>query len=54
LYQQDAKDSSVAQLLLDESKWKPTAVNQTAAMREYMLKEGVQQYRDYFESDTEE
>ncbi len=23
-------------------------------MREYMLKEGVQQYRDYFESDSEE
>lgn len=29
-------------------------MTQTAAMREYMLKEGVQQYRDYFESDSEE
>jgi hypothetical protein len=54
LYQKDDKDSSVAQLLLDETKFNPTAVKETAAIREYMLKEGVQQYRDYFESDSEE
>ncbi len=54
LYSQDDRDSSVAQLLLDERKYNPTAVKGTAAIREYMVKEGVQQYRDYYESDSEE
>ncbi len=40
--------------MLDERKYNPTAVKGTAAIREYMVKEGVQQYRDYYESDSEE
>jgi len=33
---------------------KATARDLTAAKREYMVKEGIQQYRDYYESDAEE
>lgn len=54
VYSRDEKDSSVAQAALDASKFKPTAVDETSPMREYMVKEGLQQYRDYYESDAEE
>jgi len=42
IYQRDQKDNSVAQILLDEQKWNPTAVRETATFREYMVKEGLQ------------
>lgn len=54
IYQRDAKENSLAQLALDESKWSPVAFKETQAIREYMVKEGLQQYRDYFEDDAEE
>jgi hypothetical protein len=54
VYNRDDKDTSVAQIALDPSKFKPTAVTETSPMREYMVKEGVQQFRDYYESDSEE
>lgn len=41
LYSRDSKDSSVAQFLIDDSKYNSTALNETAAMREYIIKEGV-------------
>ncbi len=54
LYQQDMKDSSVAQFMLDPASWKPKAVEETRVFREYMIKESLAQYRDYYESDGEE
>ena len=54
LYQQDLKDASVAQFMLDPASWKPHAVEQTRVFREYMIKESNQQFRDYYESDSEE
>ena len=53
VYMRDDKDASVAQVALDASKFKPTAVIETSPMREYMVKEGTQQFRDYYESDAE-
>lgn len=40
--------------MMDSSKYKGTALAETAIMREYMMQEGVQQYRDYYETDAEE
>lgn len=54
LYQQDAKDGSVAQFMLDPSKFANTAEDRTRPMREYMVNEALQQYRDYYETDGEE
>lgn len=54
VYQQDQKDNSVAQLMLDQSKFDMYAEKATSAKREYMVREGLQQYRDYFEDDAEE
>lgn len=54
LYFRDTKDSSIAQFLLDETQAAGTALDGTAAIREYMLNEGVQQFRDYYETDAEE
>ena len=41
LYTRDDKDSSVAQVAIDATKFKPTAVQETTPMREYMVKEGL-------------
>lgn len=41
LYSKDSKDSSIAQLLIDDSKYNATAIKETAGMREYIIKEGV-------------
>jgi len=54
LYQKDSVNSSVAQSLLDGDKWETTALNSTSTTREYMAREGVQQYRDYYETEAEE
>jgi len=54
LYQQDMKDSSVAQFMLDPAAFKPQAVEQTRVFREYMVQESLSQYRDYYETDGEE
>lgn len=54
VYSRDDKDTSFAQAAVDYDNYKPTAVNETASTREYMVKEAVQQYRDYYESDNEE
>jgi len=54
IYMRDNRDNSVAQMALDQSKWRPVAHEETAPIREYMLNEGLQQYRDYYESDAEE
>ena len=40
--------------MVDQSNYGPTAKEGTDAIREYMVKEGVQQYRDYYETDSEE
>jgi hypothetical protein len=54
LYQRDGIDASTAQFALDWRKYETTALNETAPLREYMVKESIQQYRDYYESDEEE
>lgn len=54
MYLDSAKSYSIAQLALDETKFVDSAENKTAVIREYMAKEGLQQYRDYYESDAEE
>lgn len=54
LYQQDMKDASVAQFMLDPASFKPRAVEETRVFREYMVQESLAQYRDYYESDAEE
>lgn len=41
-------------MLLNPDQYTAHAENVTNAHREYMAKEGVQQYRDYYESDAEE
>lgn len=48
------KDNSVAQFMLDPSKYRATGVEETRLFREYMIKESIQQYRDYYETDAEE
>jgi hypothetical protein len=40
--------------MLDPASWKPHAVNETRNMREYIIREALQQYKDYYESDKEE
>lgn len=52
--QQDDKEYSFAQLLLDESKFKPVLTQKTQPIRDYIVSESLQQYRDYYESDREE
>ena len=54
LYQKDAKELSVAQFMVDPSKFKQTARDETQVMREYMFNESVTQYKDYYETDGEE
>ncbi len=54
LYQQDMKESSVAQFMLDPASWKPKAIEETRVFREYMVQESLTQYKDYYESDAEE
>ena len=46
--------SSVATAVADPDNFKKHALDETSVIREYMAKEGVQQYRDYYESDAEE
>lgn len=41
IYSREQRDNSVAQIALDESKWRPVAVEETAVIREYMVKEGL-------------
>lgn len=50
----DMKDTSLGMLMLNNKNFKHTAHLSTNAHREYMAREGVQQYRDYYESDAEE
>jgi hypothetical protein len=48
------KESSVAQFMLDPASLKNKAEQDTRVFREYMVKESLQQYRDYYETDAEE
>jgi len=44
----------LAQLANDPSRMREVAKEETRPFREYMVNESVQQYRDYYESDSEE
>ena len=48
------KETSVAQFMLDPASFKAHAEGETRVFREYMVKEALEQYRDYYESDAEE
>ena len=50
----DARDNSFAQMANDSSRFRDVASEETRPMREYMVSESIQQYRDYYESDDEE
>merc|ERR1712060_186640 len=54
LYAKNEKTFSVAALAIDTQNFEDISQGGTAAIREYMAKEGVQQYRDYYEDDPEE
>lgn len=54
LYQQDMKEASIGQFMLDPASFKPKAIEKTKVFREYMVKESLAQYQDYYESDGEE
>jgi len=54
LYAENEKSASIAALLVDTENYKAAADDGTTEIREYMVKEGVQQFRDYYESDAEE
>ena len=41
LYQQDMKEASVAQFMLDPASWKPKAVDETRVFRDYMVQESL-------------
>lgn len=48
------KDNSLAQLMLEPEKYNAKADSETRIFREYMVKESIEQYRDYYETDGEE
>lgn len=54
LYFEDSRDSSIAAAMIDPANSRMTAIEETKPWREYMAREGVQQYRDYFEDAAEE
>lgn len=54
IYKKDEIEASVAQAALDPSAYKTTALDETNAHREYVVRESVAQYKDYYESDPEE
>lgn len=40
--------------MLDYEKWDNLAERETNPVREYMAKEAISQYKDYYETDAEE
>ena len=54
LYLNDSRDNSLAALMVDRANYAETAKAGTQAYREYMAREGVQQFRDYYEDAPEE
>ena len=54
IYKKDEIEASVGQAALDPLSYKTTAMDETNAHREYVVKESVAQYKDYYESDAEE
>ena len=54
MYFDDSKYNSIAARMIDTDNVAETAKDGTAPWREYIAKEGVQQYRDYYEDASEE
>ena len=54
LFESDARDNSIAQMMVDPSRFRDVATEETRPFREYMVNESIQQYKDYYESDDEE
>ena len=54
LFTADQRDNSWAQMVNDPKHFRDVATEETRVFREYMVNEGTQQYRDYYETDAEE
>merc|ERR1712070_632777 len=54
LFASDARDASLATLATEPERFRMLAKEETRPFREYMVNEGMQQYKDYYESDDEE
>ena len=54
LYASDDKSNTVAALMVDADNFRRAAHDDTLSYREYIAREGVQQYRDYYEDAPEE
>lgn len=54
MYFDDSKYNSIAARMIDADNVAEVAKDGTAPWREYIAKEGVQQYRDYYEDASEE
>lgn len=54
LFDADALETTASQFLLNPKDTTLKAQNATRPIREYMVAEAVQQYKDYYESDAEE
>jgi hypothetical protein len=51
----DGRDSSLAAIMLDpDNAVENSGERETRPFREYMVKEAIEQYKDYYESDAEE
>ena len=48
------KEASIGQFMLNPESFKTKAFDDTRVFREYMVQEAMQQYRDYYETDTED
>jgi hypothetical protein len=49
IYKKDEIEASVGQAALDPTSYKTTAMDETNAHREYVVKESVAQYKDYYQ-----
>lgn len=54
LFASDARDSTLATLVMEPERFRMVAEEETRPFREYMVGEALQQYQDYYETDEEE
>lgn len=50
----DNEKNTIAQIANDESQFRNVFAEETRPIREYMVDESVQQYKDFYEGDKEE
>ena len=54
LFQKDAVSSSIGNIALDYKNVKFVAREETRVVRDYMIEESIQQYKDFYETDAGE